>query len=184
MARIYHILLLLLALDVGVASAQSVVDSNQPITVTGKVVDATDDEPLFGATVLYRNSTNGKYQPMVVTDYDGRFELDFVPQDTLMVKLIGYKTQKFLPSDDPILVKMEDDSIVFGCPTNVQHLVSGVVRDENGEPLIGAFIRVKGTDVAVSTDINGEYKISAKEGDILEISYIGYLTQTKKVTVK
>ena len=185
MARFYYIFFLLLAFDVGVASAQSVVDSNQPITVTGTVISAADARPLVGATVCYRNTADGKYVPKVVTDYDGRFELDFVPEDSLMVMLIGYKIQKFLPSDIPILVRMEDDpTVVFGCPTIVMYPVSGVVLDEKGQPLIGAIIKIKDTDVAVGTDINGEFKIQAQKGDILEISYIGYLTQTKKVSIK
>ena len=156
-----------------------------PESVCGQVISATDGSPLLGATVSYRDDTNGKYVPKTVSDYDGRFELDFVPEDSLMVELIGYKKQKFLPSDDPILVRMEDDpSVVFGCPTIVQYPVSGVVLDEKGEPIIGAVIRIKDTKVAVGTDINGEFKISAQKGDILEISYIGYLDQTKKVSIK
>ena len=156
-----------------------------PESVCGQVISATDGSPLLGATVSYRDDSNGKYVPKTVSDYDGRFELDFIPEDTLMVQLIGYKTQKFLPSDDPILVRMEDDpSVVFGCPTIVQYPVSGVVLDEKGEPIIGAIIRIKDTKVAVGTDINGEFKISAQKGDVLEISYIGYLDQTKKVSIK
>ena len=177
--------LIFLLLGVGIATAQSYKGNKPLITVSGKVVSATDGSPLVGATVCYRDGSNGKYVPKVVSDYDGRFELDFIPEDSLMVKLIGYKTQKFLPSDDPILMKMEDDpTVVFGCPTIVQYPVSGVVLNENGEPIIGAIIRIKGTNAAVGTDINGEFKISAQKGDVLEISYIGYLDQTKKVSIK
>ncbi|MBR5673993.1 MAG: carboxypeptidase-like regulatory domain-containing protein [Muribaculaceae bacterium] len=178
-------ILILLLLGVGVATAQSYKGNKPLITVSGKVVSATDGQPIVGATVSYRDDSNGKYVPKTVSDYDGRFELDFILEDTLMVQLIGYKTKKILPSDDPILVRMEDDpSVVFGCPTIVQYPVSGVVLDEKGEPLIGAVIRIKDTKVAVGTDINGEFKISAQKGAVLEISYIGYLSQTKKVSIK
>ena len=185
MARIFHILLLLLAFDVGIVSAQTVEDNRHQITVTGKVVSATDDEPLIAATVLYRNSANGKYLPKVVTDYDGRFELDFVPQDTLMVKLIGYKTQKFMPTDDPILIRVEEDSTeVFGCPKIVVYPVSGEVLDEKGVPITGAAIKVKDTYKDVTTGLNGEFEIFVQKDDVLEITCPGYKTQTKKASIK
>ncbi|MBQ1583379.1 MAG: carboxypeptidase-like regulatory domain-containing protein [Prevotella sp.] len=101
-----------------------------------------------------------------------------------MVKQIGYKTQKLLPSDNSILVRMEMDSTIFGCPEIIMYPISGVVLDENGEPLIGATITIKGTNRGVATDRNGKFKISAQKGDVLEVSFIGYLKQTKKVSIK
>lgn len=156
-----------------------------PESVTGQVVAASDGQPLVAATVSYRNSANGQFVPKVVSDYDGRFELDFVPEDSLMVQLIGYKTQKFLPSGDSILVRLEDDpTVVFGCPTIVMYPISGVVLDEKGEPIIGAAVRVKDTNRVVPTGCDGDFRISAQKDDVLEITYIGYKTQTKKVSIK
>lgn len=52
--------------------------------------------------------------------------------------------------------------------------VNGVVYDEFNEPVIGATVMVKGTSVGVATDFDGKYALnSVKEGDIIEISYIG-----------
>ena len=48
------------------------------------------------------------------------------------------------------------------------------MTDESGEPIIGASILVKGTINGVLTDIDGKYTITAKEGETLEIRYIGY----------
>lgn len=59
--------------------------------------------------------------------------------------------------------------------------VTGVVTDSNGEPLIGAAVRVKGTKRGVSTDVNGRYSINAAAGSTLIISYVGQ--QTKEVKV-
>ena len=111
-------------------------------------------------------------------------DVNFLPEDTLMVERIGYKTQKLLPSDDSILVRMEMDSTIVGCPEIIMYPISGVVLDENGEPLIGATITIKGTNRGVATDRNGKFKISAQQGDVLEVSFIGYLKQTKKVSIK
>ena len=168
----------------GIVEAYEFVIRLDPESVTGQIVAASDGQPLVAATVSYRNSANGQYVPKIVSDYDGRFELDFVPEDSLMVQLIGYKTQRILPSDDPILVRMEEDSIVFGCPTIVMYTISGVVLDEKGKPIIGAAVRVKGTNREVPTGCDGNFRISAQKGEVLEISYIGYKTQTKKVSIK
>ena len=51
--------------------------------------------------------------------------------------------------------------------------VTGVVTDSNGEPLIGAVVRVKGTKVGVNTDVNGKYAIKAAPNATLEFSYVG-----------
>ena len=154
-------------------------------SVCGQIVAATDGRPLVGVTVCYRDDSSGKYVPKVVSDYDGRFELDFVPQDTLMVKLIGYKTQKFMPTDDPILIRVEEDSTeVFGCPKIVVYPVSGEVLDEKGVPIAGAAVKVKDTYKEVTTGLNGEFEIYVQKGDVLEITCPGYKTQTKKASIK
>lgn len=63
-----------------------------------------------------------------------------------------------------------------------QNLLTGTVTDEKGEPIIGATVRVAGTKTAVITDLDGVFKINAKTGDRITVTYIGYITQT--VTAK
>ena len=59
--------------------------------------------------------------------------------------------------------------------------VSGTVLDPDGNPLIGAtVVVVKGTQGAV-TDVNGKFTIKAKSSDSLQISYLGYKTETMNV---
>ncbi|MDE7443377.1 MAG: TonB-dependent receptor, partial [Muribaculaceae bacterium] len=73
---------------------------------------------------------------------------------------------------------------MFVPPTAAQSpdgLVSGVVRDENGEPLVGAVVNVPGTSRGVSTNVDGEYTIKAKKGESLEFSYVGYEKQRVKI---
>ena len=62
--------------------------------------------------------------------------------------------------------------------------ISGIVNDESGEPIIGATVTVKGTVNGVLTDIDGKYTIQAREGDILEIRYIGYNSNEQRVKDK
>ena len=60
--------------------------------------------------------------------------------------------------------------------------VSGVVLDEEGEPLIGCSVMVVGTSLGTVTDVNGRYSIALPRGKSqLRFAYIGYLSQTSSV---
>lgn len=52
--------------------------------------------------------------------------------------------------------------------------VSGQIFDENGEPVIGATVTVKGTKTAVPTDVDGKFTMKAPAGSTLVITYLGY----------
>ena len=59
--------------------------------------------------------------------------------------------------------------------------MTGVVVDETGEPLIGASVVVKGTTNGVITDFDGNFSLdNVKKGDIIQISYVGFVTQEIK----
>ena len=59
--------------------------------------------------------------------------------------------------------------------------VTGQVLDENGEPMIGATVSVKGTSVGTATDFDGRFSISAAQGATLTVSYVGYGTRNVRV---
>ena len=61
--------------------------------------------------------------------------------------------------------------------------LSGTVIDENDEALIGATVKVEGTNQATATDVDGKYTVAVKTGGkvTLSISYIGYKTATVEV---
>ena len=52
--------------------------------------------------------------------------------------------------------------------------VSGVVKDANGEPMIGVNVRVKGTNTGTTTDLDGRYSIKADPNQALVFSFVGY----------
>ena len=55
---------------------------------------------------------------------------------------------------------------------------TGQVKDANGDPLIGASVVVKGTTKGATTDVDGNFSIlGVKEGAVLRVSYIGYVSQ-------
>ena len=56
--------------------------------------------------------------------------------------------------------------------------ISGVVKDNAGEVMIGVNVLIKGTTNGTITDIDGNYKLTGvSERSVLVVSYIGYLTQ-------
>lgn len=56
--------------------------------------------------------------------------------------------------------------------------VSGIVKDDTGNPLIGVTVTVTGTTKGTTTDANGTYTINADNSESLNFSYVGYKTQT------
>ncbi len=58
--------------------------------------------------------------------------------------------------------------------TTKTKIVSGVVLDEKGQPVIGASVIIPGTTIGVATDINGRFTLEAPSNAKLRISYIGY----------
>ena len=64
-----------------------------------------------------------------------------------------------------------------------QNRVTGtVVSQEDGEPVIGATVKVVGSSVGVITNVNGGFTIDVPAGKKLEFSYIG--CETKRLTPK
>lgn len=62
--------------------------------------------------------------------------------------------------------------------------VSGIVIDENNEPLIGVNIKVEGSSIGAITDIDGNFNIMAPQGSTLSFTYVGYTPQSVKITDK
>lgn len=60
--------------------------------------------------------------------------------------------------------------------------IKGVVRDETGEPIIGANVIEKGTSNGLITDLDGAFSLEVKPGSTLVISYIGYISQEIPIT--
>lgn len=59
--------------------------------------------------------------------------------------------------------------------------VIGQILDNTGMPIIGANVIVKGTTTGTVSDLNGHFSINAESNSVLEISYIGYITQEIKI---
>ena len=58
-----------------------------------------------------------------------------------------------------------------------QTSISGNVIAEDGSPIPGVNVVVQGTTTGATTDFDGNFTISAESGDVLSISYVGFITQ-------
>ena len=63
-----------------------------------------------------------------------------------------------------------------------QQTVTGNVSDNNGLPLPGATVIIKGTSTGTTTDFDGNFSIETNSGEVLIVSYIGYITQELTVS--
>lgn len=62
--------------------------------------------------------------------------------------------------------------------------IKGTILDQNGEPIIGANVLVKGTTNGTITDFDGNYELDAPVGSTLVVSFIGYKTIEVKATAE
>lgn len=73
-------------------------------------------------------------------------------------------------------------AILFTCILSAQQVnITGIITDANKEALPGVAVTIKGTTKGTASDIDGKYSINAKNGDVLEFSFIGMITQSVRV---
>ena len=85
---------------------------------------------------------------------------------------------KYILDGSYILLSPKGEQITL--PSAMQQrnrVITGIVTDSNGEPVIGANVVVKGTANGTVTDVNGKYSLEIPENAIIQVSYIGYLGQ-------
>ncbi|MCR5454504.1 MAG: TonB-dependent receptor [Bacteroidales bacterium] len=110
----------------------------QNIKVTGKVIDASNNEPLIGVNVVQAGTTNG-----TITDLDGKFEVNVPADSKLQFSYIGYVTQTIdvagkttivcsMPTDDKELEQV----VVVGYGTMKKSDVSGSVVSVDTEDMM------------------------------------------------
>ena len=92
--------------------------------------------------------------------------------------LLSFVLPAFAAADSNDLLTVRESKYVEMQQTQK---VSGSVSDDFG-PLVGVSIHVKGTTNGTVTDMDGNFSLEAKPGDILVISYVGYLAIEHKVT--
>ncbi len=105
-------------------------------TVTGKVVSATDSEPLIGATVAVQGRQGG-----VITDFDGNYSIKVNDGETLVFSYIGYVTQKVKVTASVVNVSLKEESnsledvVVIGYGVQKKKLVTGATVQLKGDEI-------------------------------------------------
>ncbi|WP_183561284.1 SusC/RagA family TonB-linked outer membrane protein [Mucilaginibacter sp. SP1R1] len=65
---------------------------------------------------------------------------------------------------------------------NAIETIKGTIKDASGQPLIGVNIQVKGTNRGTQSNVNGEFSVQANIGEVLVISYVGYVKREISVS--
>ena len=82
---------------------------------------------------------------------------------------------------DPLNLAVKETSLVGPSVQQTRHTITGVVKDETGEPVIGANVSVKGSVTGAVTDLNGKFTLTVPANATLKITYIGYADKEVKV---
>lgn len=142
-------------------------------TVTGKVLSASDNEPLLGATVIVQGKQGGS-----VTDLDGNFSIEANDGQTIVVSYIGFITQRVKVNGDNLVIKLEEeanslnDVVVIGYGVQKKKLVTG------------ANINVKGDDIAKLNTSNPLQALQGQTPGMTIISQSGQPGSGLKVNIR
>ena len=92
--------------------------------------------------------------------------------DAILKKAFAGKQISYEVVGKQIILKISRNS-----QSSQSRKISGTVKDQNGESVIGANVSVKGTTIGTITDIDGNFILEVPENVVIQISYIGYITQ-------
>ena len=126
-----------------------------------------------GTTVL-RSSSNTSQKEAATKTAAGHVTCEGTPVHSTEVK------------EQPVVnVEMKEAPPTYGIPEGKTlppnaNIVRGTVT-ENGEPIIGAYVWVKGTKIGVSTNVMGKFEIAVPKGKKLRFSMIGFKTVEVRV---
>ncbi|MDR1782797.1 MAG: TonB-dependent receptor [Dysgonamonadaceae bacterium] len=100
--------------------------------------------------------------------------------DKILDKIFKDTENTYVIDDRQIFIsKREAPETVLQQDNKVK--VTGSVRDERGEPLIGASVVEKGTSNGIATNAEGSFTLSVDKNAILQVSYLGYVVQEIRV---
>lgn len=80
------------------------------------------------------------------------------------------------------ILAVEGNGVVYVESQQSPYKLSGTVVDENGEPIPGVNIAIKGKTLGTITDMDGKFVLDVIEGDVLMVSFIGMVSREIKVT--
>jgi len=174
--KITALILLIACLHVSAGSRSQNVTLKTERTPLKEVLKAIKDQT--GYSVFYKKGTLDYAKPVSLQLYDQPLEraLDEILHDQPLRYELSFKTITLYPKPvaPPTGAPVREELVFMD--------ISGTVTGENGVPLSGASIKIKGTSLGTSTDTKGHFSITAEPGQVLIVSFVGYRTSQVKVT--
>lgn len=171
-----------------------------------------------GRTTIFNNLAEGKYRLFFLLKgdrYDIKENIEIKPygvnnyrfavnpmhaRDSVSIKIgniINARVNRF----SYVLSDADDDADKIKAAFNDKYINAGILNNtvegivlgaDDKQPVVGAGVRIKGTNIGKVTDVNGKFSITAPARGKLVVSYIGYITQEvnyaspeyKKITLK
>ena len=101
------------------------------------------------------------------------------PLAIVLDKIFANQPLQYTILEKTIIVKLKKElGSVKDVPVSAPPVIKGVIRDENGNPLSGASVVVKGAGNATQTNSRGEFSLEVPdENAVLVVSYVGYESQ-------
>ncbi len=122
-------------LTIAVESPLSAVQQ-QVVKIRGVLVDASSGEPIVGASVVVKGTTNG-----TITNFNGEYELDALVGSSLSISFIGYKTIDVKASANMGKIKLSEDAetldevVVVGYSTQRKESLTGAMQTVKSDKL-------------------------------------------------
>ncbi|MBB4037897.1 TonB-linked SusC/RagA family outer membrane protein [Dysgonomonas hofstadii] len=116
---------------------------------------------------IYNNKVKAK-QPKLSVDVVNK------PVNTLLSEMLNNTDMTYSMEGNHIILSIKEAKVQA---VQQAKTISGTIVDVSGEPLIGVSVAIKGTTTGTMTDIDGKFTLSANDGDIIVISYVGYKSQ-------
>ena len=155
--------------------------SQQVIKLSSKMQDVTVQEVL--ASVEQQTDYHFTYNPMQI-GADRRVTIDLNNKSVTEILdelFLGKKVQYVVEGNNIVLFADNKKAEVKDIVQQKSKIVTGTVLDVTGMPVIGANVTVKGTTQGTITDMDGKFSLEVAEGDILQVTYIGFANQEVKV---
>lgn len=124
------------ALSVNAIEADAVSVVQQTTKLKGVILDAKNGEPIIGANVLVKGTTNG-----TITNFDGEYELDAPAGSVLVISYIGYKPVEVKATQGKQTVKLDEDTetldevVVVGYTTQKKESLTGAMSTIKSDKL-------------------------------------------------
>ena len=116
-------------------------------------------------------------------EYKVNIELQGKSIDTILAEVCRLANLKYYIQNRQVTITVNSSPKPTTKVKKTKH-ISGQVVDVTELPMIGATVRVKGSDVATITDLDGKFQIDVHEGSELLISYVGYMDKIVRIDSK